>query len=128
MTTGATPDIPDHLAEACDTESMMTTTGTWNTWTLPSNLAKVAEQQYRDERTADRWTDELLRDITSEWRAMVKDVRFTLHGGADSPERRLAYTARRISAMRASLRGYLHRPEYRAYDEALEAVELRIAG
>lgn len=102
-------------------------TTTWNTWTLPSNLATVAANQRRDEQAADQQVNELLATIDREWRVMVKDVRFAFYGGVDSPECRRAYVGRRVAEVRRALVAYLHRPSCRAYDEALEAVEIEIA-
>lgn len=99
-------------------------TATWNTWTLASNLALVAANQRRDARAADAEVTDLLAIVDREWRVMVKDVRFAFYGGVDSPERRRAYVGRRIAETRRRLVAYLHRPECRALDEALEAVEM----
>lgn len=93
---------------------------------LAHNLATVAVNQRRDERNADEQTTELLATIDREWRVMVKDVRFAFYGGVDSPARRTAYVAGRIAEVRRALIPYLHRPACRAYDEALEAVEMEL--
>lgn len=99
----------------------MSNTADWNTWILASNLRRVAATQRADERNADEQTTELLATIAKEWRGLVRSC------GADSTERRLAYTARRIAEVRTVLRrNYMHHPACRAYDEALEAVELEL--
>jgi hypothetical protein len=94
--------------------------------TLAHNIAIVAVEGARGERSADEQTSELLAALAREWRLMVKDVRFAFYGGVDSPDRQRAYVARRIAETRKALRPYLHRPAMRAYDEALEAVEMEL--
>jgi hypothetical protein len=79
------------------------------------------------ETAADNAVDEYLRSINREWRVMVKDARFALYGGTDSPERRCAYIARRLGAIRRSLTQYLHRPDSLALAEALDATIFEIA-
>src|SRR5512143_2287534 len=91
----------------------------WNTWTLASNIAGAAFKQRADERAADDNVADLMHAIRREWRAMVKDVRFGLHGGVDTPERRRAYAERRIAGFRAALAPLVHRPEIRETDRKL---------
>lgn len=93
---------------------------TWSA-TLASNLAHVGAHWAACTRAADVQVTDLLRSVAREWCVMVKDVRFTLYGGVDTPDRRAAYTARRVSDTRRRLSAYLHRPECRAFAEALDA-------
>lgn len=70
---------------------------------------------------------ELLRNIAREWRVMVKDPRFALYNGVDSPERKLAYTMRRLQEVRTALTPYLHRPECEAFAEDIENARAKLA-
>jgi hypothetical protein len=76
------------------------------------------------EQMADATVTEFLRQVTREWRTMVRDPLFAHYGGVDSPERQRAYVARRVEGYRRALTEWLHRPEYLALAEALDAVSL----
>lgn len=99
--------------------------------TFSAQLGQVAARQRRDERNADEQVSELLADVEGEWRVMVKDVRFAMHGGVDSPARRMRYTARRIGEARRTIaRKYAGAAlpyAYRCLDEALGAVEMELS-